>query len=66
MRFLLKFRYFEKATTLEKKSPAFSKLLSNVKTIENVFVALSEYLNFRNIDESYEAEKLHSAAELVD
>ena len=46
---LLKFRYCEKATKFEKISHLVLKLLSKVKTKWEIFVALSEYLNFKKI-----------------
>ena len=46
--FCLKFRYCEKATKFE-NSPTFFLNYSvfNVKTIREIFVAFSEYLNFK-------------------
>ena len=63
---LAKFSYkvwiFWESHNIRIKSPFFKIMyLVTSKQLEKN-VALSEYLNFRNIDEIYEAEKLHSAA----
>ena len=43
----IKFRYFEKVTKFEKNSHLVLKLLGNVKTSWEIFVAFLEYLNFK-------------------